>query len=154
MIAWIFSISLVILFPRVISYCNPFLLPIGMALLRRNCGKALWGAFLTGLFRDIVLASPRLGAFGFSSLCSVALLMRLSSLFPIESVRLMVMLLAMTEYCFDTLLSAVFSEQGVTAFLQFWSWKQAAMNTLFSTLIAAAPLLSRIPTLIQLRRKA
>ena len=150
MMGWILCISLVLFFPSIFWYANPFLVLIGRAIQQRAARTALFAACLTGLCRDIVLSTPHLGICGLSSLCSAALLIRLSSLFPIEPLPVMVCGLSILEYFLDTLFCAFCSEQSLHSFFQFWSWRALLLTTLFSTGIALVPSLG---ALVRIRRK-
>lgn len=81
---WIFPLFLSYLFPSIHAVCNPFLIPISIALQRKQTSYVFWGALLTGVVRDIILASPTLGICTLSSLLGTSVGLKISRTVTLE----------------------------------------------------------------------
>jgi hypothetical protein len=68
----LFSLLLVWLFPYVFCLFNPFYLPISSLLTKRKIVEGCLFAYITGLSRDIFLATPVFGVFGLSACIATA----------------------------------------------------------------------------------
>lgn len=131
---WIISFLIVWSCPSIVAAFNPFLAPISQAIRQRKLTSALWGSYLAGVLRDILLSSPRLGLLGLSSLLTTAIIYRLSRLLSVEGWQgsFVVMLLSILEFFLDTLFCLLASPYDNLSFFALWSWKSLFLCTLFS----------------------
>ena len=122
---WVFSCLLVWFFPSVLAICNPFLAPVSQAIKSHRPYVMYLGAYFSGLFRDIVLSSPRLGLLALSSLLVCVAVYRLSRLFSFEGWQgfFVVALLAGMQFLSDVLLCSFFGRPEPAPFFVVWSWK-------------------------------
>ena len=122
---WISALFLTLWYPSTFSVFNPFLAPISVAVQKRKLSSALYASYSTGILRDIILSSPRLGLLGFSSLIATALTYRLSSLFSLEGWQgsFVLALLAIFEFFFDMLFCYAGVRGDAIVFSSMWSWK-------------------------------
>ena len=139
-IGWFFSLFLIWWRPSALALFNPFLAIISKAIQERKLYTTLWASYLTGLLRDIILSSPRLGILGFSSLVTGALVYRLARLCSLEGWQgsFVVGLLALVEFFFDTVFCYVAGRLGEASFSSVWSWKGFFLFVVFSCLWACA----------------
>ena len=93
-----------------------------------------WGAYLSGLLRDIILSSPRLGLFAFSSLVVSVALYRLFRFLSIDRWHgvFIVPVLAPAQFFADTLACSFFG----SSFCALWSWKDFFLFVILSSLWA------------------
>lgn len=65
---WVSSIAVTFLWPSCHALGNPFIAPVTAMISERRTLFAMWIALVSGLFRDVILSSPRFGLLGLSSL--------------------------------------------------------------------------------------
>ena len=137
-IGWLLSLLLVWTSPSLLAVFNPFLAPISQAIQRRTLYRALWGAYLTGLLRDIILSSPRLGLLGLSSLVTSAMTYRLACLLSLEGWQgsFVVAMLAVMEFFIDTVFCCIAGGAEGPSFSSVWSWKSYFLFVVFACLWA------------------
>lgn len=131
---WFCSFLLIWLFPSTVALFNPFLAPISRAIQERKLTPVLWSSYLTGLLRDIILSSPRLGLLGFSSLVTSALVYRLSRLLALEGWQgsFVVALLAVGEFFCDSVFCYVVGRSEGITFAFLFTWKSYFLFVVFS----------------------
>jgi hypothetical protein len=139
-IGWLLSLLIIWWHPAVLAIFNPFLAPISKAIQGRRLYSVVWTSYLTGLLRDIVLSSPRLGMLGLSSLLTSALTYRFSLFFSVEGWQgsVVVAMLACVEFFLDTLLCHMAGNFEGIPFSSVWSWKGFVLFVVFSCLWACA----------------
>lgn len=133
---WIFSFLLIWSHPSILAVFNPFLAPISSCIQQRRLISSLWSSYVTGLLRDIILSSPRLGLLGFSSLLTTAIVYRLSRLFSLEGWQgsFVVAMLAIGEFFVSSFLCYFCGHVDDSSFLSVWSWKSFFLFVVFSCL--------------------
>jgi hypothetical protein len=139
-IGWLACLLLSWSYPSVLALFNPFLAPIAKAIQERRLYTALWTSYLTGLLRDIILTSPRLGLLGLSSLLAVAITYRLSRLSSVEGWQgtAVVSVVAAVEFFLDTFFCSMAGQFEGTSFSSVWSWKSFFLFIVVSFLWACA----------------
>jgi hypothetical protein len=129
-IEWILSLLVVWFFPVLFSLFNPFFVPISSYLLARRAFLAIIASYITGLLRDIFLATPRFGMLGASSLFSSLIALGVCFYFPLEGFWGACIIVSVL-----TLADALFSA-GLGAFLcdhAYFSWKTLFIALFFSS---------------------
>lgn len=139
-VEWMLSLLCIWVFPSATAHFNPFLAQIAQAIQRRNVPTVLWMAYLSGLLRDILLSSPRLGLLGISSLLTSGITYRLSHFVSVEGWQgsFIVALLAILEFFFDALFCFLGGHSDLPSFSSVWSWKSFFLFVVFSCLWACA----------------
>lgn len=135
---WFFSFLLTCLYPSTLALFNPFLAPISKTIQGRRLYTTLWASYLTGLLRDIILSSPRLGILGLSSLLAGAVVYRLSRLLALEGWggSFVVAMLAIAEFLCDSVMCYVAGRSEGTPFSSVWAWKSFFLFVVVSCLWA------------------
>lgn len=123
MSGWAWALAFLCLFPSLAGVFNPFLAPVARYIQERMLSKALWTAYCSGLFLDLLLPSPCLGVLGFSSLMSAAAVYQLFTIFDLEigTTRVAVLPLAAIEFCTNLLCVSLFGK--TRPFEALWSWE-------------------------------
>ena len=139
-LGWIISLLFAWSFPSILAVFNPFLAPISQAIQRRKLYTVLWTSYLTGLLRDIILSSPRLGVLGLSSLVTSAITYRLSRFVSVEGWQgsFVVFVLAVFEFILDTAFCSIAEHFDLPSFSSLWSWKCFFLFVVFGCLWACA----------------
>ena len=134
-VAWVASILVVWLFPSSLAVWDPFLAPIARSIVRRRLSATLWGCFLTGCLRDLLLASPRFGVLALSSLISGGLVFRMVRLFPLDGLQgtFLVAVLAAVQGVADLFLCSVLGFGESYSFFELLVWKQLILSIVCST---------------------
>jgi hypothetical protein len=139
-IGWILSLLISWGFPSILAVFNPFLAPVSKAIQERRFYTVVWSSYLTGLLRDIILSSPRLGILGLSSLVTSATTYRLSRFLSLEGWQgvFVVAILSLLEFSLDTVFCFMAARFDRMSFFSLWSWKSFFLFVVFSCLWACA----------------
>jgi hypothetical protein len=147
-IEWIFSLLLLYLLPTLFCLFNPFFLPVASYVIERKSFVALFSAYISGLGRDIFLATPRFGMLGASSLFSTLVVLSVCFYFSLEGflgLLCLTTLLTLCDLFFSAILGTIFCGHV------FFSWKAAFFALIFSSLWAS--LVRGIPVLFLFLRR-
>lgn len=144
-IEWILSFSLLWVFPSLLAFFNPFFLPVSNFILERKSLPALLTAYITGLLRDLFLATPRFGMLGSSSLFSTLIALSVCFYFSFEGFLGTCFVMLLLTLC-DLFISIGFGFYFYGHL--FFSWKMPVYALLFSFLWVV--LVKGIPQLFHL----
>jgi len=116
--------------PTICALSNPFYAFISQKLCQKKLLPALWIALLSGLFRDILLASPKMGTLALSSLISCRLCFEYTRFITIEGLKGWIQLTTILML-FDTLISILVCYLIYPSFIPAISWKALFISVVF-----------------------
>jgi len=123
-------------FPAVCTIANPFLALISRMLCHKRLGPALWIACMSGAFRDVLLASPKVGILALSSLVSCRIAFAYVSLVTIEGIKGWLQVTAILALL-DSLLSTFFCFVINPSTFHVPSWKALFLSVVFACMWTA-----------------
>ncbi len=117
-------------FPTLCSLSNPFYAFISQKVCQQKLLPALWIALLSGLFRDVLLASPKIGTLALSSLISCRLVFKYTRFITVEGLTGWIQvtaILALLDSVISVLLCYIINPSVVPVL----SWKALFLSVVF-----------------------
>jgi len=116
--------------PAICSLSNPFYAFISQRLCQKKLLPALWIALLSGLFRDVLLASPKIGTLALSSLISCRLAFEYTRFITVEGLTGWIQVTAILALL-DSIISVLLCYTVNPSLVPVLSWKALFLSIVF-----------------------